>query len=129
MLDKVDSSVVRQPNERRHRRWWHSPEGDLIIDWDRKSGDLVYFEIDWESCGEHRCYVRWGRGVGLSTGVVDTGDNRGALEYKASPVIYFDEELSRDRVRGARAFLSASGISQNIWREIADHLYTGGVNN
>ena len=117
-MRKVDSRVVRQKNPDRHRRWYRSPEADLLVDWDSRTGDVVSFELDWENTSDLRPYVRWGRGVGLTTGRLDTGDRLGALEYKRSPMVLLDDKLEGGRLDGARLVLRKSGLTPDLQTEL-----------
>ena len=122
ILRKMDSKIVRQRNPNRHRRWYCSSKIDLLVDMDRKTGNLVSFELDWENSSELRPYVRWGRGVGLTTGRLDTGDTLGALKYKSSPIVFLDDQLIPKRVFAAREVVKRSGIHPELIENLLDRL-------
>ena len=122
MLTKIDSRMIRQRDPARHRRWWHSPDGDLLVDQDLRTDETIFFELDWEGDAGVRECVRWGRVIGLSTGTLDTGDRLGALAYKQSPIILLDPEVRSARLVEARRFLKGSGVPGVIQEEILSRL-------
>lgn len=113
MLTKIQSEVVRQPDQRLRRAWYQSPFADVLLEHDADSGALVSFEIDGEGRGRRRWFVRWGRAVGIRTGVVDVGEGDG-LQYKASPIVFWDFRVRPDRIVSARRLIADSCIEEGL---------------
>lgn len=122
MLTKIQTEVVRQPDRRLRRAWYHSVSSDVVLIHDAESGTMLSFEIEWEGRGGRRAYVVWGRAVGLRTGRIDTGDCGGALHYKASPVVIWDFRLRPDLVLEARRLVERSGIEEGLRESVLRRL-------
>jgi hypothetical protein len=115
VLTKIQTEVVRQPDARLRRAWYHNASSDVVLLHDAQTGALVSFEIEWEGGGGRRSYVVWGRAVGIRTGRIDLGeDEAGGLRYKASPVVLWDSRPRPDRVREASRLVDRSGIEEAL---------------
>ena len=60
--------------------------------------------------------------MGIQTGLVDTGDSAGALEYKQAPVIRLDRELRPQTIENARGLICKSGIDERVQRQVLSSL-------
>lgn len=116
MLRKIDSKMVRQKDPLLRRRWYWSEEADLVVDRDRKTRELVWFELTWVE-GRFRFGCRWGRSEGVVTGAVDLGETGDVLQPKGAPILIPDSEPKPDRMEKARNILRASELP-----EISEHL-------
>ena len=121
VLTKVDTRFLRPAPRHVRRAWYQDPAADIILEHDRRSGDLVTFEIDWDGEGR-RAYVRWDRSVGIRTGSVDTGEGTNGLHHKQSPMIYIDPRTRRRTVDSARRLVWDSGIDEGHRDSILKHL-------
>ena len=123
MLTKIESRVVRQPDSRVRRAWYQSAGADAVLLHDALTGDFLSFEIDFESrLGVRRAYVTWTRAVGLRTGFIDTGEEGGALHYKAAPVVVWHFQPRRDHVEEARRLVERSCIEEGLRESILKRL-------
>lgn len=123
MLTKIESRVVRQPDSRVRRAWYQSASADVVLFHDAQTGEFLSFEIDWEGRrGVRRAYVAWARGIGLRTGSVDTGEDRGALHYKAAPVVVWDFKVNPLHVEAARGLIERSCIEEGLRESIQKRL-------
>ena len=123
MLTKIESRVVRQPDSRVRRAWYQSAAADVVLLHDAETGEFLAFEIDWEGRrGVRRAYVTWARAIGIRTGSVDTGEDRGALHYKAAPVVVWDFSVHLGRVEEARRFIERSCIEEGLRESILKRL-------
>lgn len=115
MLTKIESRVVRQPESQVRRAWYQSAAADAILIHDARTGDFLSFEIDFESrLGVRRAYVAWARGIGLRTGVVDTGEEGDPLRYKKAPIVVWHFTPRRDHVEEARRLVERSCIEEGL---------------
>jgi hypothetical protein len=123
VLTKIESRVVRQPDTRVRRAWYQSASADAVLQHDAQTGEFLGFELDWEGRrGSRRCYVTWTRGVGIRTGLVDTGEDGGALHYKAAPVVLWDFKLQANLVEEARRLVEGSCIEEGLRESILKRL-------
>lgn len=114
MLTKINAEVVRQPDRRLRRAWYQSPAADVVLEHDADTGAFLAFEVEWETGGDRRACVAWGRAVGLRTGAVDTGDSGGALKYKASPVVLWHNAPRPGLLASAARLVARSGIEEGL---------------
>lgn len=114
MLTKINTEVVRQPDRRIRRAWYQGPAAEILLEHDADSGAFLAFEIEWETGGDRRAYVSWGRAVGIRTGAVDTGDPGDALKYKAAPVLPRDWAPRPELVASAARLAARSGIEEGL---------------
>lgn len=123
MLTKIESRVVRQPDSRVRRAWYQSASADVVLHHDAGTGEFLSFEIDWEGRrGVRRSYVTWTRAVGIRTGIIDTGEESGALRYKASPVVLWDFKPRPDHVQEARRLIERSCIEEGLRESVLKRL-------
>lgn len=123
MLTKIESRVVRQPDSRVRRAWYQSASADVVLHHDAMTGEFLSFEIDWEGRRSvRRAYVTWARGIGLRTGTVDTGEEGGALRYKAAPVVLWDWKVRPTHVQEARRLIEQSSIEEGLRESILRRL-------
>lgn len=112
MLTKVDTRYLRPAPRHVRRAWYQDSNADIILEHDRKSGDLLSFEVDWEAGSHHRGYVRWDRGRGVRTGTVDTGDSPEGLRHKQAPIVTIDPRTRFRTVDAARRLIRRAGIDE-----------------
>lgn len=112
-LTKIRTEVTAQGDARQRRAWYHGPRADVVLVHDARTGAFLSFEIEWEARGARRAYVAWGRGVGVRTGLVDTGESDG-LSHKAAPVIIWDFTTRGDLVDTARRLVLGAGIEEGL---------------
>jgi hypothetical protein len=123
MLTKIESRVVRQPDSRVRRAWYQSAESDAVLLHDAETGAFLSFELEWESRrGTRRAHLTWTRGIGVRTGVIDTGESGSALRYKESPVVVWDFKVRPDFVDDARRLIEASCIEEGLRDSILKRL-------
>jgi len=115
MLTKIESRVVRQPDSRVRRAWYQSAEADVVLLHDAGTGAFLSVELEWESRrGTRRAHLTWTRGVGLRSGVIDTGESGPALRYKESPVVVWDFKVRPEFVDDARRLVENSCIEEGL---------------
>jgi hypothetical protein len=114
MLTRIRTEVVRQPDARLRRTWYHGLQEDVVLVHDAGTGDFVSFEIEWQEPGARRAYVTWGRAVGLRTGWIDTGDSGDALSYKRAPIVGWDPVPRPDRLEAARRLVRRAGVEEGL---------------
>jgi hypothetical protein len=114
VLTKIESRVVRQPDSRVRRAWYQSAEADVVLLHDAETGALLSFELEWEGRrgGVRRAHLTWARGVGIRTGVIDTGER--GLMYKASPIVVWDFRVRPQWVQDACRLIEASCIEEGL---------------
>jgi hypothetical protein len=123
VLTKIESRVVRQPDSRVRRSWYQSASADAVLQHDAQTGEFLGFELDWEGRrGTRRGYVTWTRGIGIRTGLVDTGEDGGALHYKAAPVVLWDFKPRPTLVEEARRLVERSCIEEGLRESILKRL-------
>jgi hypothetical protein len=114
MLTKILSEVVRQPDARLRRAWYHSPTAEVLLEHDADSGAFRSFEIEWDAPGFRRHSVLWARAVGVRTGTIDTGESGDALQYKGAPLFTWHFHPKIDLVRRAVVMILRSGIEEGL---------------
>jgi hypothetical protein len=122
VLTKIQTEVVRQPEARVRRAWYHSVSSDVVLLHDAETGTLLSFEIEWEGRGCRRAYLVWGRAVGLRTGRIDMGEGSVGFSYKASPVVIWDFRLRPEYVVDARRLVERSGIEEGLRESVLRRL-------
>ena len=123
MLTKIESRVVRQPDSRERRAWYQSSGADVVLLHDAETGAFLSFELEWESRrGTRRAHLTWNRGVGIRTGLIDTGEDGPALRYKPSPVVVWDFKVRVDFVEDARRLILNSCIEEGLRESILQRL-------
>jgi len=123
VLTKIETRVVRQPDTRVRRAWYQSASTDVILQHDAETGEFLGFEIDWEGRrSTRRCYVTWARSAGIRTGLVDTGEDGGALHYKAAPVVLWDSKPRPDLIQETRRLIEHSCIEEGLRESILKRL-------
>jgi hypothetical protein len=109
---------VRQVPGEPRRRWFNSPELDLIVwldDDDRPSG----FQLCYAKRRGERA-LTWRAGRGYDHAAVDDGESM-PTKYKGTPILVADGLFQSDKVKAD--FLEASGaIPESIRRFVADVL-------
>lgn len=91
------------PGEPR-RRWFHSPDLDLIV-WFDEGDRPIGFQLCYETSRNERA-ITWREGRGYDHSGVDAGDQRGTAGYKSTPILVADGLFDTNRV--LREFLEAS---------------------
>jgi len=114
VLTKINTEVVRQPDPPVRRAWYQGPAAEVVLEHDADTGAFLAFEIEWETGGDRRAYVSWGRAVGIRTGAVDTGDPGDALKYKAAPVVLWHWAPRSELVASAARLVARSGIEEGL---------------
>ncbi|MBI2206988.1 MAG: hypothetical protein HYU41_24405 [Candidatus Rokubacteria bacterium] len=95
---------VRQVPGEPRRRWFESPDFDLVVWWDA-SGAPEAFQLCYDKTGAEHA-LTWHPGSGTEHAAVDTGDRVG-LGHKRAPTLVADGHVDLDRVR--QRFIEASG--------------------
>ncbi|MHC4605853.1 MAG: hypothetical protein ACYTAF_02840 [Planctomycetota bacterium] len=116
-LSRIETRVLRQPDPERKRQWFHAPEGDLIVDSDRASGEIVSMHLDWDVEKGRRLCASWDTVHGLRTGQVDTGEEL-PLIYKRSPVVTWDSTLRTDVAQTAAELIGDSEIPERTQEKL-----------
>ena len=114
MLTKINTEVVRQPDQRVRRAWYQGPAAEVVLEHDADTGAFLAFEIEWDTACDRRAYVLWGRAVGLRTGGIDTGDPGDALKYKGSPLVLWHSGARPELVASAARLIARSGIEEGL---------------
>lgn len=97
MSDLRELPDTRQiPGEPR-RRWFHSPDLDLIV-WFDEGDRPVGFQLCYDKARYERA-LTWREGRGFDHSAVDTGDVRGGAGYKSSPILVADGLFDTKSVR------------------------------
>ena len=96
---------TRQVPGEPQRRWFASPELDLIV-WCDAAGAPVSFQLCYDK-GHNERALTWDPSTGLRHSIVDDGESLIDFRYKATPVLTPDGE--RDRQRVVARFVEASG--------------------
>lgn len=129
MLTKIVSEVVRHPDARVRRAYYHSPTAEVLLEHDAETGAFRSFEIEWDGPGARRDCVLWARAVGVRTGTIDTGESGDALQYKAAPLFSWHFRPKADLVRLAADLVRRSGIEEGlreaVLRRLDDALAAG----
>ncbi|MGZ8215717.1 hypothetical protein [Methylomagnum sp.] len=102
MLYEIES--VRQIPGEPKRRWFNSPDMDLIV-WLREDGEPCAFQLCYDK-GHGERALTFRDGVGLEHRAVDDGEAT-AAKMKASPILVPDGALPQGRV--LRLFLENAG--------------------
>ena len=103
----------RRPSGTDRRRWFSSPEMDLIV-WFGEDGALDGFEFYYDkNLSEH--VLIWREGQGFRHLAVDDGETKPALDYKESPILIPDGKYHSGRIR--RLF---NAVRDELPRAIAD---------
>ncbi len=103
---------VRQIPGESKRRWFSSPEFDLIV-WLSPDGEFTGFELCYDKPGKERSLI-WNRSSGFRHMMVDDGEQRPG-RHKAAPILVPDDVFDAQRVY--LAFLEAS---RSLPKEVAD---------
>ncbi len=106
---------MRQIPGERKRRWFSSPQFDLIV-WLNRDNTIAGFELCYDKSRREQSIV-WQSGAGFRHAAVDAGEGQPG-RYKATP-IHMTEGGHFDARRIHSAFQSES---QAMPREIADYV-------
>ena len=87
----------RRPPGADRRRWFSSPEMDLIV-WFGEGGALDGFEFYYDKNRSEHVLI-WQEGLGFRHLAVDDGETKPALDYKQSPILIPDGEFQSGRIR------------------------------
>ena len=97
MIRMMELKKDRRPSGQGRRRWFSSPEMDLIV-WFGEGDALEGFEFYYDkNLAEH--VLIWREGQGFRHLAVDDGEQKPALNYKESPILIPDGEFESDRIR------------------------------
>ena len=100
------------------RRWFFSPELDLIV-WLDDHDEPIGFQLCYDKPRGERA-LTWHKDRGYDHAAVDDGEDVPS-EYKSTPILVADGFFERDRV--TTAFLAASAeLPDTIRRFVADAL-------
>ena len=91
------------PGEPR-RRWFHSPDLDLIV-WFGEDDTPVGFQLCYDKARYERA-LTWREGRGFDHSAVDTGE-RGDVRHKSTPILVADGLFDTKSVRDE--FIEAAG--------------------
>lgn len=105
----VELKNVRQISGEACRRWFSSPEMDLII-WHENDGKLAGFELcyDKDTC-EKSFYMG---NAGQLNMLIDNGENRPG-KYKSSPLVIRDTAIDAGRLK-EEFILQSENLPQDI---------------
>jgi hypothetical protein len=107
---------TRQVEGEPTRRWFSSPDLDLIV-WVDERDAIVGFQLCYDKMRGERA-LTWRLGRGYDHMGVDDGEQSPG-QYKSTPILVADGFFDRERVTAL--FLEASeGVPQNIRRTVAD---------
>lgn len=103
---KSDQSLVG------NRRWFSSPEIDLIM-WTDRIDSIVAFEFYYDkNIDEH--VLLWRERSGFTHLAVDDGEQKPTLEYKRTPILVSDGNFDPDRIRSL-----FEGLCENLPADVA----------
>ena len=102
-----------EPGPGGNRRWFSSPEIDLIV-WLDRTDSIAAFEFYYDKNVDEHVLI-WRGGSGFTHLAVDDGEQKPALEYKQSPILIPDGSFDPDRIR--RLF---EGSCQELPADLAD---------
>jgi hypothetical protein len=109
---------TRQVEGEPRRRWFSSPDLDLIV-WADESGAIVGFQLCYDKTRGERA-LTWRVGRGYDHMGVDDGEQSPG-QYKSTPILVADGFFDRERV--TRLFVESSeSIPQDIRTTIAELL-------
>lgn len=103
MSDLRELPDTRQVPGEPRRRWFHSPDLDLIV-WLEEGDRPIGFQLCYDKARHERA-LTWREGRGYDHSAVDSGE-RGDSVYKSTPILVADGLFSTDRVLAE--FLEAS---------------------
>jgi len=96
MAELIEVSPTRQVPDEPRRRWFTSPDLDLIV-WCDESGLPIWFQLCYDKLrSEHA--LTWKPGVGFIHMAVDDGENDVGLSYKSTPILIPDGNFDAARV-------------------------------
>jgi len=96
---------TRQVPGEAHRRWFSSPELDLIV-WCDHHGAPVAFQLCYDK-GRNERALTWEPATGLVHSAVDDGEWEIGMRYKATPVLLDDDPFDVPRLAARFAAASA----------------------
>ena len=96
---------VSQYAGERRRRWFQSPDEDLIV-WYDKDGSIYGFQLCYDRLKTEKA-LTWTRGEGYSNLKVDDGETT-PLEFKQTPILVADGVFDADSVLAQ--FLAVSSV-------------------
>lgn len=106
------------PGEPR-RRWFNSPDLDLIV-WMDDGGEPTGFQLCYDKLRAERA-LTWHAGRGYDHSAVDDGEHTPA-KYKSTPILVADGLFQSNRVH--TLFLEASAdVPEDIRRFVSDALH------
>jgi hypothetical protein len=95
---------IQQPPGEPRRRWFDSPEMDLMV-WYDDCGQLTGFQLSYDKpVSEHS--LSWRRDRGYEHLAVDDGESGAGMNYKETPILIPDGYFDPNRLH--RMFLSSS---------------------
>ena len=107
---------TRQVEGEPRRRWFSSPDLDLIV-WVDERDAIVGFQLCYDKTRGERA-LTWRRGRGYDHMGVDDGEQSPA-QYKSTPILVADGFFDRERVSGI--FLESSeSLPPDIRRAVTD---------
>jgi hypothetical protein len=107
---------VRQVPGEPRRRWFSSPDLDLII-WVGERGAVLAFQLCYDKSRGERA-LTWHSERGYDHAAVDDGE-RQPSQYKSTPILVADGRLDRERV--LELFVAASeALPHSIRETVAD---------
>jgi hypothetical protein len=87
---------VRQTDAEFRRRWFSSPDMDLIV-WYGEAEEPEAFELYYDkTVAEH--VLAWRKDSGYSHLAVDDGEQKPALNYKQTPILIADGTMDARRI-------------------------------
>ena len=106
MSDLRELPDTRQVPGEPRRRWFHSPELDLIV-WFDEGDKPIGFQLCYDKARNERA-LTWREGRGYDHSAVDGGErsHTGSPGYKSTPILVADGLFRTDRV--LTEFLEAS---------------------
>jgi hypothetical protein len=121
MLHEIEA--VRQIPGEPKRRWFNSPDLDLIV-WQREDGEPCGFQLCYDK-GRGERALTWRDGVGFEHRAVDDGEST-AAKMKATPILVPDGAFPRERV--LRLFAANAGqLPEAIAAYVAEKMKAGSV--
>ena len=109
--------VSQYPNER-HRRWFQSPDEDLIV-WFDADGSIYGFQLCYDRLKTEKA-LTWTRDEGYSHLKVDDGETT-PLEFKRTPILMADGVFDADSVL-ARFLDISSALPTDIRMLVGDRI-------